>query len=141
MLRAVPGRNLGRKWHEMARSQTKHDLFIQAILAGVSVVEAAKKSNISERTGRRWLQEASVQDALRKGRQQAFGLAISALSDVATEAVRVLRQIIMDNSVAAGVRVRACLGVLDLAHNAEANEVMTKLEELEEQLAEYMSNE
>ncbi len=108
---------------------------------GDTVAEAAEKISVSERTAYRWLQEKRVKQAIREGRQLGIRLALSANADVATFAMRTLKEIIVDESVAAGTRVRASLGVLQLASQADSDDVREDVEEIKEELRKFHDEE
>ncbi len=108
---------------------SKQTLFVAALLAGHTVLVAAKASGIAEMTAHRWLKDPRVQDAIKQARHQAFDTALSRLMDVTSEAIDTLASVMRDKEAPRGVRIRAAQLLLENAIEVH------KMSELEQKIA------
>jgi phage terminase small subunit len=116
--------------NENLKTTPKQDAFIQAMLAGKSIVDAAKASGISIRTAHRWLSLPHIQEAQKRAKQQIFDKAISQLMLDVEKARSTLTSIMDDTSAPCGARVRAAQILLEQSISIH------KMGELEQGIAE-----
>ena len=84
---------------------------LAALLESATITEAAKKCELSEKTLRRYLEDAEFQKEFRAARRQIVESAVSALQQAANEAVETLRRnLTCDNPQA---EIRAAQIILD----------------------------
>lgn len=107
---------------------------IAALLSEPDIKTAAKKAGVGERTLHTWLKEdEAFQEALKQAEQEAVSIAVTRLAGSAGKALDVLNSILDDDTVAAGVRTRAALGLLDkliqLKQFADLEQRLARIEE------------
>src|SRR5262249_55644093 len=101
---------------------TKQRKAIAALLSCKDTQTAAAQAGVGERTLHRWLDEdEAFQAELRDAEARAIDGAVRRLAGTANSALNVMMVLMLDQKVAAGVRLRAATGVL---------EQMVKLREL-----------
>jgi hypothetical protein len=101
---------------------------VAALVAAPSIAEAGRRVNLSERTLRRWLQDATFRAELAKAQRAAFGDGLATLRAGFPQAVATLRAL-RGKDTPATVRVRAASAIIALALRA------TELFEFERRLA------
>ena len=87
--------------------------FIACLIEARNVREGAAHAGIGERTAFRYLQNGAVRAELRLRQGAVLGAVTMGLVSSMSEAVDVLVGMMNDDKIAAGVRARAALGVLD----------------------------
>jgi hypothetical protein len=108
--------------------------FVEAIVEGQSVADAAKVAGRSPRTGRRWKTEPEVAGAIRARLSEAMAQARAVLAAGSVRAARSL--VSMADGSAEPARVSAAKAVIESASRlCEIQELEERLAELEEQLA------
>jgi phage terminase small subunit len=95
------------------KTTPKQDTFIQARLAGNSIVASAKIAGVAEKTAHAWLKLPHVQTAYRDAQRQVFSEALSQLMLDADEARSTLKDVMKDPLTPPGVRVRAAQIILE----------------------------
>lgn len=81
--------------------------FVRLLLSGKSVGDAAEVCDRSTRTGRRWLQDPAVQEALHDGQDALFEALVTGLFETAQLGQERLRAILESDKVPAYVHVTA----------------------------------
>jgi hypothetical protein len=114
------------------RFEQKMEPAIAALLSHRSVEDAARAVGISVNTLRRWMQLPEFQAACREARRKILSQAIGQLQNAAGAAAKTVLKIMVDPTVAAGIRLRAAEIVLDQAVKAgEMEETDDRLRRLE----------
>ena len=117
---------------EQQKTTPKQDVFIQALLAGNSIVTAAKIAGCNEKTAHAWLKLPHVQDAYRTAQRTVFDESLSHLMTDVQDACATLKTIMKDSEVSASVRVRAAQIILEQAIEIhKVSELEAKIAELE----------
>jgi phage terminase small subunit len=118
---------------ENSQLSTRQETFILALLSSSSIIEAARIARIAERTGRRWLKLAHVQQAYQAAQQEVFDDAITTLKLAMHDAVTLLRATLKDSEIPASTRVRAAQIILE--HSLELHKIAdleARISELEQ---------
>lgn len=120
---------------ELTRPQ---ETAILALLTEPSILAAAEKANVSERTLHRWLKEEPHFVAeYRRARREAFTQAIGLTQRSATAAVGTLLRVMHDTKATWSSRVAAATQVLKFARESiELDDLSARVEGLERQHAE-----
>lgn len=119
----------------MANLDLRKKRFVETLLAGLDVEEAAVEVGRSPRTGRRWLRDPSIQKALSQAQAERLRLLSTAVMQVAGKGLGVLEEVLDDPAAPAYVRVAAAKAVLDCAMRLyEFANLSERIEALEEQL-------
>jgi hypothetical protein len=92
----------------------KQDLAIRKLIEGGSHIDAARVSGVTSRTVRRWMNEPLFTAQLREAQTRLRADLLGALEREGMTAIRTLAKAMVGKRTAAGVRVRAALGVLGL---------------------------
>ncbi|MBP8304771.1 MAG: hypothetical protein KBE04_11680 [Phycisphaerae bacterium] len=104
---------------------------ITALLSSTSVAQAARACGLTERTLRRYLDSPPFREQVQAARREAYGLAVGRLGSISCEAVETLASLMRDTAVAAGVRCRCAVAILDAAGSGlELSDVAEKVEDL-----------
>ena len=104
-----------------AKLPRKRQQAIAALLNYPTVVEAARAVGVAEVTLYRWLADSSFKEAFRKAKALIVDQAITKLQQAASEAVKTLRDIMVDASRKDSARVSAAKAILD--HTLRATEM------------------
>ena len=113
----------------LSRSQEKT---IENLLECRTIAQAARQSEVSERTIYRWFKQRPFRLALNEARRNAFALANIRLQVLAEQAPDMLEKIIHDRDATAATRVRALTAALKLSHHAiELDDFADRLADLE----------
>lgn len=116
-----------------AKTTPKQDTFIQALLAGQTIVTAAGIAGCNEKTAHAWLKLPHVQKAYKEAQHHIFDEAILHIMSDIDEARTTLKAIMKDEEASPSVRVRAAQIILEQAIEAHKVSVLeTKIAELEE---------
>lgn len=111
----------------------KQELALRAVISHPTLKEAALASGVSETTLWRYMQDAEFSRRLREARRDAVNHAVIRLQRASSDAVTVLRDLMMKDDAPAAARITAARTVLDYAIRAvEIDELKTRVEELEE---------
>jgi len=105
---------------------------IPVILEAKSIAEGVKKARISRTTFYEWLKDSKFKAEFTRQRKEVVELALHELKASASEAVKVLRELLKSESEA--IRLRASITILE--HVSKFKE----LEEIEERLTELERN-
>src|SRR5262245_36089710 len=95
----------------------KQELAIEALLSEATIVAAAAKAGLGEKTLRRWIQRRSFADAYRIAREKAFANALANLRAASQDAVETLRIALSHPS--GPLRVRAATAILELGSRSQ----------------------
>jgi hypothetical protein len=108
----------------------RREQFLVALLTAPSIIEAARKCEISETTARRWLAMPEVRERYQALRREAVDQALAQLQSVTGAAVLTLARNLRAES--AGAQIRAALGIIEHAVRAvELADLQLRLEQLE----------
>jgi phage terminase small subunit len=99
----------------------KQERLLAALMAGSTIVDAAKAANIAERTAHRWLKDDAFQVAYKAARRAAFDETLLALMTGTATALKVLFDA-MKNGETYAVRVNAARIWLEHALQVHKNE-------------------
>lgn len=111
--------------------------FLAALLSEPSVEKAARKANVSARTGFVYLKDETFGRAYQVAKREAVAHATARLQAAAGEAVDTLREVMCDGEAMPSARVAAAKAILETAYKATELETVTgRLDELEAALAE-----
>jgi gamma-glutamyl:cysteine ligase YbdK (ATP-grasp superfamily) len=107
---------------------------LAALLTCRDIKTAAKQAGVGERTLHTWLKEdAEFQAALKAAEAELLDQTVRRLVASSTEAIEVLTSVMNNKRIAAGVRVRASLGLLDQTIKLkQLNDIEQRLAKLEE---------
>jgi hypothetical protein len=113
------GEKLSRRW----------EAAITGLLLHATLAEAAESAGVSERSLRRWLQDANFRAEYRCARQRLLDGASNLLRSKAVGAVEVLWQLANDPSTKGSTRVSAAKAILLCAFHAAELEEMEAIEQ------------
>lgn len=111
------------------------DRAIAALMVTRTIAEAATAAGVGEKTLRRWLGSEPFATEYRAAAREAAREATSALLAAQREAVEVLRACLHDGSAA--TRTRAARALLDLGVRVAADDIETRLAELEQEVRQW----
>lgn len=118
-------------------TQKQINFLIAMVESGGNISEASKKSAISEATAHRWLNKGIGKD-IQKIKSDLVGRYLNKLQLASGEAIDSLLFILKDKTNSANTKLRAIKIVLDMTVRINENdEILKKLEELEERLTLY----
>ncbi len=128
---AADGRLVGPKGHG-AKTAAVRDRAITALLAERTIVRAARRTGVSERTLRRWLvQDEEFKAAYTAARCGVFDDAMNRIQVAMAPAVNTLEDLLAAGQPPA-VRLGAARAIVELGlHRHEAETIMRKLHEIE----------
>jgi hypothetical protein len=105
---------------------------LQAVISHPTLKEAALAVGISETTLWRYMQEEAFNRRLRQARRDAVDHAVIRLQRASSDAVSVLRDLMMKEDAPAAARISAARTVLDYSFRiVEIDELKTRMEDLE----------
>jgi hypothetical protein len=106
----VAGNGSSTEREELTTEQltVKQEQLIPILASGIHINAAAAQVGISERTAYRWMKLERFQQALHQARQKVFNEALEQLRDGVEDAIKVLKNVMMDAETPAATRVRAC---------------------------------
>lgn len=108
----------------------KQDSLISLLLAGVSIVTAARQVGIAEKTAHKWLKLAHFQEAYKAAQRSLFDQALTGLMLRVDKAISTLDRNMDGEETPASTQVRAAQIVLEQAI------AIHKMSELEQKIAE-----
>jgi hypothetical protein len=118
---------------ENSELSVKQEQFIAALIAGNSIVVAAKAVGIAERTAHNWLKQPAFQDAYRAAKQVVYDDALEGLRDALSEAIGTLKSNL--KALEPAIQVRAAHIILTQSIQVHKIEVLeARIQELEEAL-------
>ena len=115
-----------------AKLSQRQELAISALLTEPSLLDAAQRARIGERTLRRWLHEPqyqAFQEVYRAAKRDGVAHATTLLQQAAATAVETLLAVMKDPEAPASARVAAAKAVLEQAFRG------VEIEELESRIA------
>ncbi len=86
--------------------------FVESLLAGTSVADAAREVGISTRTGYRWVADPSVREALDEGVAELRQASLARLTALSNAAIDVVEKRIRDGDGKTALSVLRGLGIL-----------------------------
>ncbi|SRR6266487_1322829 len=89
---------------ELTPAQAK---FVAALLSGLSIKQAAKSANVTERTSHNWMKLAHVKQAIAEGTEAIVSAARLRAEVFSAQAVSVLGTLMLDTTTPPQVRVTA----------------------------------
>ena len=111
----------------------KQERALQALISHPTIKDAALAAGISETTLWRYMQDEAFSKRIREARREAVGHAVARLQQASSEAVAVLRELMMKEEAPASARISAARTILDYAiRAAEMEELKARISELEE---------
>lgn len=111
----------------------KQELALRAVISHPTLKEAALAAGVSETTLWRYMQDDAFSRRLREARREAVNHALIRLQRASSDAVTVLRDLMMKEDAPPSARITAARTVLDYSVRAvEIDELRTRVEELEE---------
>lgn len=114
-----------------AKPQTVREQAILALLSEKSILAAAKRAKVSERTIRRWLQEPDFKAEYDQARRAIFDVGISRVQALTEKAVQTLERLLGAKKYPS-VQLGAARTIADIGmHERDAQTIMAKLEEIE----------
>lgn len=118
---------------DSASLPAKQELALRAVISHPTLKDAAQAAGVSETTLWRYMQDGEFSRRLREARREAVNHAVLRLQKASSDAVTVLRDIMMKESAPAPARITAARAVLDYSMRAvETDELRVRIEELEE---------
>jgi hypothetical protein len=116
----------------------KQTALVEALAAGMSLIEASTATGIAYRTCRRWRRRPEIKSAIREHARDAVQAGTLALGQGASTAAQTLRAIAAGKEAAEGPRVSACRAILEIGLRVlEVDELTERVEQLETQLREH----
>ena len=110
----------------------KQQKALAALLTEPTILAAADKVGVNERTLHRWLEERAFETAYRTARREAVTQAIARLQQVSTHAVTVLVNVMVSKDTPPATRAAAAKTVLETAIKAvELEDLAARIEALE----------
>jgi hypothetical protein len=111
----------------------KQEAALSAVLSHPTLKEAALAAGISETTLWRYMQDGEFSKRLREARRDSVSHAVIRLQKASSEAVTVLRDLMMKEDAPPAARISAARTVLDYSMRAvETDDLRARIEELED---------
>jgi hypothetical protein len=108
---------------------------IIALLREPTLAQAAKASEVSERTLHRWLANLTFREAYRKARREVYSQALALVHKYSPLAVNTLARTLNDPMAQASVKVAAAVAILKLGRDAiELDDLQERVTLLEKNL-------
>lgn len=115
----------------------KQIAFIDTYFSSKNMTETCKKLNISRNTAYNYLKDDKVKSEINKRRSELIGDTTLFLQDNLKECSKVLMDIVKDPATSPQVRINAINSIFSNCNKlTETNDILTKLAEIEERLAE-----
>ena len=110
----------------------KKQQLIGALLQYPTVREAAVVVGISESSAHRWLKEPVFRSHYKEARRHILDFSIAQVQKITTEAVQVLREILLDADAPANSRISAIKVIMDISiKGLEISDMLERIENLE----------
>jgi uncharacterized protein YjgD (DUF1641 family) len=111
---------------------------LAALLTNPTIEKAAAAAKVSSKQLHRWLNDPDFKAALQLAEAELIDQTVRRVSAISATALETLESIIKNRKVAAGVRVRASIGLLaQLIRLKELSEHEDRLIAMEEELRQY----
>jgi hypothetical protein len=111
----------------------KQELALRAVISHPTLKEAALSAGISETTLWRYMQDAEFSRRLREARREAVSHTVTRLQQASSDAVTVLRDLMLKDDAPPAARISAARTVLDYSFRAaEQDELRARIDELEQ---------
>jgi len=111
----------------------KQEQAIIALLNEPTVIKAAKKASVGQRTLYRWMREPTFARAYHAARREAFSHAIALTQRYAPLAVNTLAQVLSDKDAPASAKVSAATTLLKFGREGiELDDLADRIDALEE---------
>ncbi len=118
----------------------KQQAFLDLILSGQTIKQAAASCGISRMTAYRWLRLPAVQNALQEAQGELLAQAMRRLLALQERAIGEFTRLLDDTLTPAGTRLQAAKVILDAGlRYFEANELTARIEALEKAVTEITS--
>lgn len=115
--------------------KAKQEKAITALLSESSIVAAAQKIGIGERTLRTWLSDPVFKQAYQEARRTSICQAMGSLQSATSEAAQVIRDIMNDPNERGTTRLMAAKTIIDNSlKSLELEDLAQRVEELEQRL-------
>lgn len=101
------------------------------LLSEATILEAARKAGVGERTSRRWLQEEEFLKAYQRARHECTRQTTALLQRAAGAAVQTLTALMTNVEISPSVRATAARAVLELGFHASELDLQEQLRQLE----------
>jgi phage terminase small subunit len=112
----------------------KQERFIDALLEGLTIVAAAEKCGVAEKTAHRWLKQANIQQAYEIARKRLLNHSLTALQLKFDKAVKTLDRHMEATKTIPRDQIKAAEVVVD--KTIQTAQLVERIAELEAQLAE-----
>lgn len=120
----------------------KQEKFMLALATSPSIVRACEVAGIARSTGQKYLKSVTFRRAFREYRSELMRQTTTQLHKASLEAVQVLREIMLDDTVSPYARQQAAQTVLSMAYKShEVESVQEVLEEYEMRFSELSGSE
>jgi hypothetical protein len=118
---------------EVGALPPKQELALRAVISHPTLKEAALAAGISETTLWRYMQDAEFSRRLREARREAVSHTVTRLQQASSDAVTVLRDLMLKEDAPPAARISAARTVLDYSFRAaEQEEQRARIDELEQ---------
>ena len=114
-----------------AKFGRKKEEAIAALLTHRNLEDAAKAVDVSVKTLRRWMKEPDFIQEYRRARWEVMEQAYARAQQNTNAAASVLLKLMVDASTPPSGRIRAALGIFDIARQALDLDIETRVAELE----------
>lgn len=110
----------------------KQEKFMVAMVTSKTITEAAERAGITRGTAHRYLKDITFKKVCRRYRSELMQQTTSLLQSASIEAVEVLRNIMLDDSISPYARQQSAQTILNAAYKAhELDDIVEMVEELE----------
>lgn len=117
----------------------KQEKFMLALATSPSIVRACEVAGIARSTGQKYLKSVTFRQAWREYKSELMAQTTAQLQNTSLEAVQVLREIMLDDTVSPYARQQAAQTVLSMAYKShEVESVQEVLEEYEIKFSEML---
>lgn len=111
----------------------KQELALRAIISHPTLKEAARAAGVSDATLWRYMQDEEFSKRLREARRDALSHTAVRIQQASSEAVTVLRDVMLKEDSPASARITAARTLLDYSFRVvELDEIKAQIEELKE---------
>jgi len=110
------------------------DKALLSLLQADSIREASRQARISEAQIYRYLKEKPFIEAYRQARRKSLEVAIRKLETLASQAIETLREVMQSQDSTPSQRIYASKTILDLAFKIRENDIIERIEQLEERI-------
>ena len=108
---------------------------IEALLVEPTITAAATRAKLARRTLHRYLGNVAFRAELRKRQSETLAATVSALAGLSGDAVKVLREVMLDTGATHADRRQAAVSWLEYARRfVETDQILERLEDLESEI-------